>query len=146
MIKNYFNKLLFILFLIFIVSIIALTSIFKLTNIDKPIGFLKIKKANQVLRLDELRYNNDLKYIGFFSFDCPTCNALLKNKLLNKNIFFVNVDFNKTIPINIWQLLPNEQIEIYYVPYIVKVDSSFRIIEEYKISEIEKRLKDGNLL
>lgn len=143
--KNIFKKILFVMFLLLIVSIILFTFLFKPTNVGKSIATLNIKQLNKTFYLKELA-NNNLKYLVFFSYKCPSCKTLLENNSIHDKITFVNIDFDSEIPPNVPQLIYDTSIEIFYVPYIVEIDSAMVIVREYKFAEIESKIKNGGRL
>lgn len=146
MIKSYYNKILLIIFIIVVLSIIITSFYIKTSNIGKSVQYLEIKNSDRSYSLQEILNPQINKYIAFFSFECPSCKELINNKTLSKHFFLINVDFNANVPANYYQLAIDNTIEIFYLPYFVKVDTSFKIIKEYKISEIEELINSGGSL
>jgi len=67
------------------------------------------------------------------------------NKFVADKLIFVNVDYNKKIPIDVFQLIPSKELEVFYIPYIVRIDSNYTIIEEYKLYEMQELIKNKEL-
>lgn len=86
------------------------------------------------------------KFVLFFSYDCSACRELSDNKFIADKFIFVNVDYNKRIPTDVFQLIPSKELEVFYIPYIVRIDSNYTIIKEYRLNEIQDLIKNKELL
>ena len=106
-------------------------------NMLVPFEYL-VKTSSYLIMLDDV--------IVFFSYDCSACKELSDNKFVADKLIFVNVDYNKRIPTDVYQLIPSKELEVFYIPYIVRIDSNYTIIEEYKLYEIQDLIKNKVLL
>lgn len=141
------TKKIILLFGIFlIVGIISFPILYNPDNLGVSLKGVYVKKGSEKMKLSSIINQEYQKFVVFFSYDCSACKELSDNKFIADKLIFVNVDYNKKIPTDVFQLIPSKKLEVFYIPYIVRIDSNYTIIEEYKLYEIQDLIKNKELL
>lgn len=144
--KKINKKIILLLFLVVFLLIILFPIIHKHNNIGMSLSTLSVKKENRTNNLREIISLDNKRFIVFFSYGCSSCKSLINNTSVRNQFIIINIDYYKNIPVDVFQLIPTPEFEIYYIPYIVEIDSSMKIIKEYKLYEIEEKIKNNELL
>jgi len=140
------KRIFLLLAILIIVGTISFPILYSPDNVGVSLKGLYVKKGNEIMKVSSIINTEDQMFIVFFSYECTAYKTLLDNKSVANKFIFINVDYNKSIPSDVFQLIPSKEIEIFYIPYIVKIDSNYIIIEEYKLYEIEELINNKELL
>jgi hypothetical protein len=131
----------FILVAIILVAILLVLPLYNRTsNLGRSIGNLRILNKNTISYLSNV--SKPYNYVIFYSLSCKSCEYLLPLFKKQKNITLVCLDSeNINTDTSMFKLIDREMVKIRYLPYIVRVDSNHKIIQELKLDEIKNQLK-----
>lgn len=141
---NYMNikKYLLMFLLSILIMFLLLPVLVKHDNIGSDLKNITIKRGTEKIKFNEIRKNKNNSIVVFYSYKCSACKKLLTFKSLREKFIFINVDIDKKIPENELQLLPQKELQIFFLPYIVKYDSSYIIIKEYKLYDFLDKISN----
>lgn len=129
------KKLLLIITLLILVCLLLMPLLIKHDNIGVDLNNIDIRKNEEIINISVICKLKKEKILVFYSYKCSACKKLLSFKSFKEKFIFINVDFDKKLIGNDLQLSPTKELRIFYLPYIVKLDSNYIIIKEYKLYE-----------
>ena len=131
-----------ILATIILVAILLILSLYNRTsNLGQSIGNLRVLKKSTINYLSDVIEPKE--YVVFYSTQCKSCMRQLPWLKKQKNMMLICLDndYPNSDP-DVSYLIDRNKVKIAYLPYIVRVDSNYKIIKELKSYEIKSQLNN----